>query len=223
VKKFGLSMSLRRVGIYGGTFDPVHNGHVEVARRVLQFFELDEVIFVPACVPPHKRNANITSAFHRFAMLALATEMDQRLLVSTIELDAPDRPYAVDTVARMTDVALRLFFIIGADSWAEITTWYEWQRLMHMCDLIVTTRPGFEIEASSTASLIDLRGCDRQQLMEALEDESATHAFVTDIAMVDVSATSIRAAIRSNDFASVKQMTPPRVADYIEKHKLYRN
>src|SRR6266480_6524615 len=88
-------MALRRVAIYGGTFDPVHNGHIEVARRVLELFELDEVIFVPACVPPHKRNANITSVFYRFAMLALATEMDQRLLVSTIELDAPQQPYAV--------------------------------------------------------------------------------------------------------------------------------
>src|SRR2546425_9991297 len=117
-------MVRRRAAIYGGTFDPVHNGHVEVARRVLKLFELDEVIFVPACVPPHKRNANITSAFHRFAMLALATEADQQLLVSTLELDAPERPYAVDTVARMKVEGERLFFLVGADSWAEITTWY---------------------------------------------------------------------------------------------------
>ncbi|MGZ8843439.1 MAG: nicotinate-nicotinamide nucleotide adenylyltransferase, partial [Pyrinomonadaceae bacterium] len=94
-------MALRRVAIYGGTFDPVHSGHVEVARRALKLFELDEVIFVPACVPPHKRNASITSAFHRFAMLALATEQDQRLLVSTIELDAPELPYAVETFERI--------------------------------------------------------------------------------------------------------------------------
>src|SRR5260370_24902064 len=110
-------MALRRIAIYGGTFDPVHNGHLEVARRVLQLFELDEVIFVPACVPPHKRNANITSAFHRFAMLVLATELDQRLRISTSELDAPERPYAVDTVARMQNETSRLFFIIGVDSW----------------------------------------------------------------------------------------------------------
>src|SRR6185436_5846615 len=118
------AMGLRRVGIYGGTFDPVHNGHLEVARRVLQLFELDEIVFVPACVPPHKRTLKLTSAFHRFAMLSLATAADQRLLVSTIELDAPDRPYAVDTVARLQDETHRLFFIIGADSWSEITTWY---------------------------------------------------------------------------------------------------
>src|SRR5712691_4126766 len=128
-------MALRRVAIYGGPFDPVHNGHIEVARRVLELFELDEVIFVPACVPPHKRNANITSAFHRFAMLALATELDQRLRISTSELDAPERPYAVDTVARMQNETSRLFFIIGVDSWAEIATWHEWQRLLKSCDV----------------------------------------------------------------------------------------
>src|ERR1044072_7380419 len=141
-------MARRRVGIYGGTFDPVHNGHLEVARGVLDLFELDEVIFVPACVPPHKRNASITSAFHRFAMVALATEADQRLLVSTVELDAPDRPYAVDTVERMRETfgeQTVLFFIIGADSWLEITTWKDWQRLLTLCHLIVVSRPGFDL------------------------------------------------------------------------------
>src|SRR5436190_9461323 len=110
------AMGLRRVGIYGGTFDPVHNGHLEVARRVLKLFELDEVVFVPACVPPHKRNANITSAFHRVAMLALAIEQDQELLVSTAELDAPELPYAVETVARFRTALgddTELFFLMG--------------------------------------------------------------------------------------------------------------
>src|SRR5437764_13020764 len=120
-------MALRRVAIYGGTFDPVHNGHIEVARGVLQLFKLDEVIFVPAWVPPHKRNANITSAFHRFGMLALATQADRRLLISTVELDSPDRPYAVDTITRMLKPDQRLFFLNGDGSWNEISTASEWQ------------------------------------------------------------------------------------------------
>ena len=86
-------MSLRRVAIYGGTFDPVHVGHIEVARRVLELFELDEVLFVPAYAPPHKRAVGISSGFHRFAMLALATEPEAQLRISTIELDEPDRPW----------------------------------------------------------------------------------------------------------------------------------
>lgn len=214
---------MRRVGIYGGTFDPVHNGHIEVARGVLKLFELDGVIFVPACVPPHKRSANITSAFHRFAMLALATEMDQRLQVSTAELDAPDRPYAVDTVARMKDDARRLFFMIGADSWAEITTWHQWQSLLEMCDLIVVTRPGHEITSRIESELVDTRGMEKSAIADLLALEKGPRVFVTDAAMVDVSATRIRAAAQSNDVASLKTMVPLVVASYIEKYGLYKN
>ena len=216
------AMALRRVGIYGGTFDPVHNGHLEVARRVLELFELDEVIFVPACVPPHKRNANITSAFHRFAMVALATEADQRLLVSTIELDAPDRPYAVDTVERMQVETRRLFFIIGADSWAEITTWYEWRRLIAMCDLIVATRPGYVVE-SQVDTFVDVRGQERRAIAELTANETKPRVFLTDGAMVEVAATEIRATVRAGDFAKLKTSVPPSVAAYIEKHGLYKN
>lgn len=215
-------MGLRRIGIYGGTFDPVHNGHVEVARNVLELFELDELIFVPACVPPHKRNTKLTSAFHRFAMVALATEADQRLLISTIELDAPDRPYAVDTVARLQDSERRLFFIIGADSWSEITTWRDWQRLVQMCDLIVVTRPGYVIEPK-VDSFADVRGWEKAKVLELIVDDTTPRVFVTDIAMIDVAATEIRAAARADDFDELKRMVPPAVAGYIEKHGLYKS
>ena len=215
---------MRRVAIYGGTFDPVHNGHVEVARQVLKLFELDEVIFVPACVPPHKRNANITSTFHRFAMLALATETDRRLLVSTAELDAPERPYAVDTVARMKREGERLFFLIGSDSWAEIKTWYEWQRLLTMSDLIVVTRPGYEIDSHNGIDCIDVRGMARDEVGDLPNREKTRpHVFVTDAAMVDVSATTIRAVVQSGDRESLRAMAPPTVANYIEKYGLYKN
>ena len=218
-------MALRRVAIYGGTFDPVHNGHVEVARRVLKLFELDEVIFVPACVPPHKRNASITSAFHRFAMLALATEQDQKLLVSTIELDAPELPYAVETVERIKNDSTRLFFIIGADSWAEITTWREWRRLLQMCDLIVVTRPGYAVDENvpPEAQVADLRKLDSKTAGELIAAEISPRVFITDVAMIDVAATQIRAAAKTNDIAALKTMVPTPVATYIEKNNLYRN
>jgi len=217
-------MALRRVAIYGGTFDPVHNGHLEVARRVRKLFELDEVIFVPACVPPHKRNANITSAFHRFAMLALATEEDQQLRVSTIELDAPELPYAVETVDRMKDVSVRTFFLIGADSWSEISTWHEWQKLLTMCELIVVTRPGYQINSIATPSteLVDLRNVDANQIGELVKRDGQPRVFITNVAMIDVSATRIRVAVQANDEAGLQTMVPPAVARYIDKYNLYR-
>jgi nicotinate-nucleotide adenylyltransferase len=215
----------KRAAIYGGTFDPVHSGHLEVARRVLKLFELDEVIFVPAWVPPHKRHANITSAFHRFAMLALATEQDQNLHVSTVELDAPQFPYAVETIQRMKDVAERLFFLIGADSWAELSTWREWQRLLQMCDLIVVTRPGYEVDpdAAPPAEVVNVRGGAASEIAELLRSDQAPRVFVTDAAMIDVSATRIRSAAQKNDFAALRTMVPAMVAAYIEKYNLYRN
>lgn len=228
-------MALRRAAIYGGTFDPVHNGHLEVARRVLELFELDEVLFVPACVPPHK--VGISAAFHRFAMLALATEPDPQLRLSTIELDEPKRPYAVDTVERMQSEmgsTCRLFFMIGADSWSEITTWHDWQRLLKMCDLIVVTRPGYELGANvppGAAKVVDVRGLRQQEIAVLPGSDSGPRVFLTDAAMVDISATRIRAAIqsnaqasaRSNDSAMLKEMVPAPVASYIEKYELYRN
>ena len=223
-------MALGRAAIYGGTFDPVHNGHIEVAGRILRLFELDEVIFVPACVPPHKRGAGITSAFHRFAMLALATQHDTRLRISTIELDTPERPYAVDTVERMQSAigsSHRLVFLIGADSWAEITTWHEWQRLLKMCDLIVVTRPGYDLNGNiqtEGANIVDTRGMRRPEVSALLNpDVGDSRVFLTDAAMIDVAATTIRAAARSKAKEKLQQMLPAEVAAYIEKYKLYQN
>src|ERR1041385_8063338 len=197
---FASVMPSRSAAIYGGTFDPVHNGHLKVARRVQKLFGLDEVIFVPACVPPHKRGAGITSAFHRFAMLALATERDERLRVSTIELDQPDRPYAVDTVARMHERLgndCRLFFVIGADSWLEIMSWHEWQKLLTMCDHIVVTRPGYELNLNAIARVVDLRGKGEDEVQTAIAESTSSRVFVTDAVFEDISATAIRAANRN--------------------------
>jgi nicotinate-nucleotide adenylyltransferase len=219
-------MTLKHVAIYGGTFDPVHNGHVEAARGVLKFFELDELFFVPAWAPPHKRNVSITSAFHRFGMLSLATQTDQRLLISTVELDSPDRPYAVDTIARMLQPDRRLFFLIGADSWNEITTWFEWQKLLTLCDLIVVTRPGYEVAAApAEAHVVDLRGVRRNgaiDLRSMSEEQTARRVFITDVVNVDISATTTRALAREGDFERLKTVMPAEVAGYIVKHGLYK-
>jgi len=220
-------MPLPRAAIYGGTFDPVHRGHLEVARKVLALFELEEVLFVPACVPPHK--SDISSAFHRFAMLALATERHARLRISTIELDEPKRPYAVDTVERMQSAMgaeRHLFFMIGADSWSEITTWHEWQRLLRMCDLIVVTRPGYDLSGSipnASAQIVDVRGASQREISDLIESDSGPRAFLTDAAMVDISATEIRAAAGAGHSKRLSAMVPAAVASYIEKYGLYKN
>ena len=158
----------KRIAIYGGTFDPVHLGHLEVAKRVSELFEIDELLFVPAQVAPHKLTRPVTPAIHRYAMLVLATQEEPRLRVSTFELEAPDRRYTVDTLAHFKSElgeSADLFFVMGADSWSEITTWREWERLLTLVNHIVVTRPGYDINldlvnASVRDRIVDLRGSE---------------------------------------------------------------
>lgn len=218
----------KRIAIYGGTFDPVHAGHLEIARRVSQLFEIDEFLFVPAWVAPHKLNREVSQALHRYAMLALATKADPRLYVSTFELDVPGRQYTVDTLAdfraRFGESAI-LFFVMGADSWAEITTWREWRRLLTLANLIVVTRPGYEISTVQVGeevaqSVVDLRGENGSQDVGA---PGSRKVFLTDAVMFDVSASEIRSAARENESEKLDRLVPPEVAEYIRKYRLYRN
>ena len=199
----------KRIALYGGTFDPVHLGHVEVARKVLELFEIEKVVFIPAQIAPHKVGRPVTQPIHRYAMLALATQGDPRLVISTFELDAPDRRYTVDTVAefqRRLGDDTELFFIMGADSWSEITTWRDWERLLMMTNHIVVTRPGYEV-SPAPAGL-------------------AERIFFTDAVMKDISATNIRRLASEepvDDNAELEKLVPRAVADYIRKYGIYRN
>ncbi|KXK02948.1 MAG: nicotinate (nicotinamide) nucleotide adenylyltransferase [Acidobacteria bacterium OLB17] len=135
-----------RIAFFGGSFDPPHLGHLAIAGALIRQFELDEFVFVPAFHAPHKRSAP-TSAFDRYAMLCLATQNESRISVSRIEVEMPEKPYSVETLGRLTEMLPReeVFFVMGADSWRDICTWRDWERLLGMTDHIVVTRPGYEI------------------------------------------------------------------------------
>jgi len=218
----------KRIAIYGGTFDPVHSGHLEIARRVTQFFGIDEFLFVPAMVAPHKLDREVLPALHRYAMLALATRTEARLCISTFELDRPGRRYTVDTLfhfrSRFGESA-DLFFVMGADSWGEITTWREWRRLLTLANLIVVTRPGYDISAASAtaemaANIVDLRGVTE---FTGAGEPGSQRVFLSDAVMIDVSATDIRRAVSESDNEKLTRLVPHEVAEYIRKYRLYRN
>ena len=218
-----------RIAFYGGTFDPVHLGHLAVATRVLELFEIDELFFVPAQVAPHKAARPVTPALHRCAMLALATQDNERLLVSTFELEAPERCYTVDTLAHfkaeLADTA-DIFFIMGADSWSEVTTWREWERLVTMVNHIVVTRPGYDLSARDVAPVLASRIVDLRGSVDASVSEIASEGgkiFFTDAVMMDISATDIRAAASASDREQLRKLVPLPVADYITKYGLYKD
>jgi nicotinate-nucleotide adenylyltransferase len=215
-----------RIALYGGTFDPVHLGHLEVAQRVCELFEIDKLLFVPAQVAPHKVGRPVSRSIHRHAMLVLATQGNKNLLVSTFELDKPDRSFTVDTLAHFQasfgDQA-DLFFIMGADSWSEISTWRDWERLLTIANHVVVTRPGYDIEASNEQILervIDLRSGTDLKRLEPLGRTG--NIFITDIVKMDVSATQIRQAASDGRFEEIVKLVPKPVAEYLEKYGIYR-
>jgi nicotinate-nucleotide adenylyltransferase len=224
----------RRIAVYGGTFDPVHEGHLAVARRLAELFALDELLFVPAYVAPHKRGRAVSPALDRYAMLALATEREPRFRVSKVELDAPERPYTVETLAHFKEAAggeSRLFFVMGADSWAEIRTWREWERLLSMVEHVVVTRPGYEVGVEHVSEevrrrVVDLRGQEAAGVARVLDEDSGeARVYLSDAALVNISATEIRRAVAEGGggAAVLEELVPPPVAAYIRKYRLYRN
>jgi len=220
----------KRIAIYGGTFDPVHAGHVEIARSVSQLFEIDEFLFVPARVAPHKQGAQVSSAIARYAMLILTTQGDPRLCISTFELEGPATQYTVETLRQFRsqfDELVDLFFVMGADSWAEITSWREWETVLGLVNHIVVTRPGYAFSADHVSPevavrIADVRGHSHESVSLMVESGSLK-IFVTDAVMQDVSATEVRRAARENRVDDLKNLTTPAVAEYITKYRLYRN
>lgn len=220
----------RRIAVYGGTFDPVHVGHAAVARKLLELFGLDEVIFVPAFVAPHKRGRKVSPAFDRHAMLALATQGEESLRVSTVELSAPERPYTVETLERFCETlgaTARLFFVMGADSWEEITTWREWERVLALTDQLVVTRPGYELPTEHVTEavrerIVDVRGAGRGHVEDELEKNEGPRIYLTDAVNVRMAATDVRAAVARGDLKALDELVVPAVAEYIRKYGLYR-
>jgi nicotinate-nucleotide adenylyltransferase len=221
----------KRIAFYGGTFDPVHLGHLAVAEKVLRLFEIDELRFVPAQVAPHKVSRAVTPALHRYAMLALATQDNARLQVSSFELDEPKRSYTVDTLAHFkADLAetASMFFIMGADSWSEVTTWRDWERLLTITSHIVVGRPGYDLNANQAmpalaARMVDLRGAAAKDVSEIVNSSECEKIFLTDAVMMDVSATEIRRAARADTDEQLARFVPLSVVNYIRKYGLYRD
>ncbi|HEV7376298.1 MAG TPA: nicotinate-nucleotide adenylyltransferase [Pyrinomonadaceae bacterium] len=221
----------KRIALYGGTFDPVHIGHIAVAHGLSKLFVLDEVLFVPAALAPHKRESKVTPAFHRYAMLALATQHEPLMRISTIELDAPERPYTFETLARMQEdmgSEAQLFFVMGADSWMEITTWREWERVLTLTNHIVVARPGYEWDALHVTPeirerIVDLRrGADTERMAREIDSSERAKIYITDAVNIDVSATMIRRAVRQGLDTDWLRLVTTSVADYIRKYGLYR-
>lgn len=213
-----------RIAFFGGSFDPVHCGHLKIAKALVRTFELDKFIFLPAFHAPHKPDSRPTSGYHRFAMLALATAGEPKVSVSTLELDHAKSRYTFDTLNELKGLYPndRIFFVMGGDSWGDIKTWHRWEEVMMLTDHIVVTRPGYEVlfdhvTAKVRSRVVDARGKETLSLISP-----DPRIYITDAVNHDVSATEIRNDIGEDDVLDRTDDVPVEVAKYIEKYELYR-
>lgn len=194
--------SIRRAGVFGGTFDPPHLGHLAAASEAAVRCELDEVVFVPTGDPWQKNHREITDAATRLAMTRLAADPDPRFRVSTCDIDRPGHTYAIDTVADVRaeyDHPVDLYFVFGADSLANLHTWHRVDELCEAVKFIALNRPGHSRRGKGTSG-IDVE-------------------FV-DMPGVDVSSSECRRRVAAGE--PVRYLVPDSIADYIDEHGLYR-
>ncbi|MGI4789286.1 MAG: nicotinate-nucleotide adenylyltransferase [Janthinobacterium lividum] len=198
---------MQRLGIMGGTFDPIHYGHLLMAEEARQAFALDEVVFVPNGRPAHKKAYLVSSPEDRYAMTLLATGSNSQFSCSRIEIDRPGPSYTIDTLRefreRYTDLEA-LYFITGADAVLEILTWHEYDKLVRECQFIAVTRPGFVLE----------------RLSEIADTEFLDRVLYLPIPGLEISSTDIRRRVREG--RSIKYLTPEPVETYIQQQGLYR-
>lgn len=213
-----------RICLFGGTFDPVHLGHVRAAAEVASIFTLDKVMFIPSHIPPHKAGAVIAPAEDRLAMVELACREDLRFVASDMEVRAERTSYSVLTVSQVRETypRARVFFLIGIDAFLEIGTWREYRRLFELCSFIVMSRPGCDL--SRTASALDgelaaLTAPVTGEGKPAPETESSFRVFPVSIRPQAISSTDIRERVRTG--RSVDGLVPPLVLEYIERRDLY--
>jgi nicotinate-nucleotide adenylyltransferase len=213
------------IALFGGTFDPIHSGHLQAARDASRRFRLGQVLFIPTGNPPHKYRDRLSPFAQRFAMVALACAEDKRFIPSLLEAPTPDGApkYSVDTVRaakRLLRPGDRLFFIIGLDAFLDLPHWKEYRRLLGLVNFIVVPRPGFRLHGIRQVVPPDLLLKARASI--GSDTLRFRHSTVHILRGVDVPVASrdIRRAIRAG--RGVAGLVPPLVEQYIRKEGLYR-
>lgn len=216
-----------KVGLFGGTFDPIHNGHLALARAAQRRFNLDHVYFIPSGLPPHKSGRGMSPYLHRYTMVALACGNESRFVPSTLEagedLTGRKRVYSVDTVARVRRQLGRnakLYFLMGADQFLTLPEWKGFSKLTGMCEFIVAARPGFTLaEARKVVPANLLPGTKAGPKDSILLRRGAVHLLRG--LKADVSSSEIRRLVRQRRKIWQKKV-PAAVGMYIESTALYR-
>lgn len=192
-----------KLGVFGGTFNPVHNGHLVAAQEVREKMNLSEIIFIPSAYPPHKVEDDLASSTHRLNMLKFAIDSTPYFSISTLEIDRGGKSYSVDTMRALRKnygKKAELFFILGIDAVAEIFTWKDVNEFLKMCELIAVNRPGLSLKDVS---------------------KKLPSIHIVSVTPIGISSSLIRSRIKEGK--PITHLVPEKVEEYIKKYRLYVN
>ena len=200
------------LGILGGTFDPIHNGHVAAAEAAQQSLDLDAITLIPSHDPPHRRDPVGATSEHRYAMAALVAAERPGWSASRIEVDRQGASYTYDTLVKLREtvsVGAQYFFILGADAFAEIASWSRYPAVLDLANFVVVSRPGITLDSL------------RERVPSAFSKRPSgeTRVILVEANTPDISATDIRRRVRNGD--TIDGLVPGAVASYIQTHRLY--
>ena len=221
---------MHKIGLFGGTFNPIHMAHMKVAREVKQGFGLDGIWLIPAAIPPHKEKENVAGAQERLEMIRLAIGDDPALKVSDVELKRTGPSFTIDTLKHFKSILpdeTCLYFILGLDAFLEIDTWKSFRELFDEVPFIAISRPGSGAgEASKWEALESLllskvsRDYEFDESKQAFVHPVKKPIYIFDVTPIEISATEIRKRVQEGD--AIKSMVPVKVKEYIESKGLYR-
>jgi nicotinate-nucleotide adenylyltransferase len=214
-----------KIGLFGGTFDPIHWGHLRSAEEVSETFGLDRVFFVPASIPPHKRGQTTTAVKDRLKMVRLAVAKNRRFAVSTVEISRPGISYSIDTIrhfGRKLRKGDALYFIIGLDAFREIGTWKDFADLFSLCNFIVTSRPGSKDPNPLRGTGVAVKKLFCYDPNErCYRHRSGSRLLFIELTDIAISASEIRNLVKQG--RSIRYLVPSSVENYIKNTGLYRD
>jgi len=225
-----LASEQNQIGVLGGTFDPIHNGHLHLARQIKEAFHLDQILFLPAYIPPHKQDYPVTSAHHRLFMLQLATRNQADYAISSIELDRKGTSFTIDTLRalKIENPGQSFHLIMGSDTFREFSTWKDYLEVARGCNILVGQRPGHPLTRTKTPpdwTFIDGEGIysvakEETSRLEFVHRESGAKLVFFNMPPKEISSSEIRKKISSNQ--DIKNRLPAEVENYIIENHLYQ-
>ena len=215
---------LIRIGLFGGTFNPIHCGHLRAAEEVREYYNLEKVIFIPARIPPHKHDEEMVAPEHRLEMVKLAIRNNPAFSISNFELKRDTTSYSIFTIEHFRKKFgdhTALFFLMGMDSFVEISTWKDFVRLFSLADFVIMTRPGYPKRGIAQILPVDVVKNFAYNAQRKCYLHSSGHTlYFQEISLLEISSRAVRAKIKNR--RSVRYLVLPIIERYIRNHHLYR-